>query len=80
VCELGTLIGEDELFETLDRVELTLGAQGPADTGEAVLVGTVALQTARRVAVSCEPSGDAYNLYFRDRSIVAQQVGELAAF
>jgi hypothetical protein len=76
-CELGTLIGDAELFDELDQTSVTLEG---LRYSVFKLMGTVDMDSPRRVAVRCEPSGDTYNMLFGERVLTAQLVGELANF
>ena len=76
-CQLGTLIGNEDLFSDLDETEMNIPA---FTTHEAVLVGTVTQDAPRELALSCQPTGDTFNLLLMNPSITAIKVGEFVNF
>jgi hypothetical protein len=76
LCRLGVMRGE--FFEGLDRVDPLIDNVDPVKEQVLTLMGTATVDAAsNEYLVECEPQAGAYNMRFRDRSLIAIQVATL---
>lgn len=79
-CKLVTIAGEDDIPVPADQVDVALSKLAPNNEQVVTLTAALAIEEAGTgYAMTCEPSGDAYVLKFRDRSLIAIQVATIDA-
>jgi hypothetical protein len=77
-CELGIKVGDDDLFMALDQTDVIVGTDdADEETVVTLLAGAEVPDNGTPYLVRCEPTGDTYDMRFRDRALTAIQVATL---